>query len=167
LSTDIAIRPPGEAEWTAIANLLRVCFADEGPEVGGTIDTAESVAALQQSGKHLLVMEVGDRIIGFVYLDPKRKGAFRLAVDPGFRGMDYGRQLMEAAEAKARTFGWERLLLGVRDTKQTLVPYYHRLGYADTGERYEMEAHPGYGGPKHYFIILSKRLTAGEGEHQK
>lgn len=37
----------GEGGRAAIASLLRVCFADEGPDVGGTVDTPEPAAALR------------------------------------------------------------------------------------------------------------------------
>lgn len=158
MSTDIAIRAPREGKWGEIANLLRVCFADE-VAVGGTPDTPESVAELQRSGNHLLVMEVGGKIIGFVYLDPSREGAFKLALEPALRGKGYGKQLMEAADEKARSLAWKRLLVGVMDTKQSLVSYYQDLGYKDTGERGEMISRPGYTGPERQLIILGKRLT--------
>lgn len=103
-------------------------------------------------------MEVGEPIVGFVYLDVERKAAFKLAVDPKCRGVDHGKRLMDAVEAKARILNWERLLVGVMDSKQRLIPYYQRLGYAETGEHNAMDASPGYAGPAHYFIILSKRL---------
>ncbi len=97
-------------------------------------------------------------IVGFVYVDPVRKAAFKLAVNPNFRRMNSGRRLMEAAEAKARTLGWDQLLVGVMDTKESLVAYYNRLGYADTGERKKMEPSAGYAGATRHFIILSKSL---------
>src|ERR1700682_2687914 len=92
---DFVIRAPREGESAEIADLLRACFADEGPEIGGRVDTPESVATLQQSGNHLLTMGVGGRIVGFIYLDPLRKAAFKLAVHPSFRGMNHGQRLME------------------------------------------------------------------------
>jgi GNAT superfamily N-acetyltransferase len=155
---DFVIRPPRESEWAEIAYLLRVCFADEGPEIGGKAFTTESVAELQQPGSHLRVMEVAEKIIGFVYLDKRLKAASKLAVDPSFRGRDYGKLLMKAAEKKAKAIGWTKLLVGVLDTKQKLVAYYRGLGYAETGKRYPMDTYLGYTGPVHEMIILSKKL---------
>jgi len=156
--TDFVIRPPRDSEWAEIADLLRVCFADEGPEIGGTAFTTESVAALQKPGSHLRVMEVAGKIIGFVYLDKQLKAASKLAVDPSFQHRGYGKQLMRAAEKKARAIGWTKLLVGVLDTKQELVAYYRSLGYAETGDRHPMDSYPGYTVPVHEMIILSKKL---------
>ena len=153
------VREPHDGEWREIADLLRVCFADEGPEIGGIAPTAELVEEFQRSGDHLLVAEVRKRIVGFVRLAVSgRARASQLAVDPKCRRMGYGKRLMEEVEAEAKTLGREELRLAVMGTKESLVAYYERLGYTRTGERGKMETVPGYSGPKHEVTILSKKL---------
>jgi GNAT superfamily N-acetyltransferase len=159
MSVKPTIRAPREDEWEQLARLLRVSFQDEGPEIGGTIDTAESVSGLRRYGNQLFLMELGARLVGFVYLDIERKAAFKLAVDPEFRNKGYGRKLMEAAEKRAQALGWNRLLVGVMDNKQSLLTYYGNLGYSATGDLKPHDADPGYTGPVHYFIILGKSLV--------
>ena len=67
----------------------------------------------------------------------------RMAVEKAYRGADYGRVIMEAAENFAKEQGYHKITLGAQ---VTAVGFYERLGYQKTGapfmdagiEHYEM-----------------------------
>ncbi|KAJ86868.1 GNAT family N-acetyltransferase [Enterococcus faecalis] len=67
----------------------------------------------------------------------------RIAVEKAYRGADYGRVIMEAAENFAKEQGYHKITLGAQ---VTAVGFYERLGYQKTGapfmdagiEHYEM-----------------------------
>jgi ribosomal protein S18 acetylase RimI-like enzyme len=154
----LCIRRATPDDYAGIVALLKCCFADEGPEIGGTPDTLESVAKLQASGDELLVLEKENVIVGFVEVNPRRRAAFKLAVLPPWRRRGIGQSLMEAAEKYAVSSGWGELLVGVMKAKPTLVQYYSRLGYLDEGREEVLATQPGYVGPESRITIMRKPL---------
>jgi N-acetylglutamate synthase-like GNAT family acetyltransferase len=91
----LGIRRASPDDYPGIVALLNCCFADEGPAIGGTRDTLESVADLQASGYELLVLEKDTELVGFVEVNTDLKAAFKLAVLPAWRKHGIGRSLME------------------------------------------------------------------------
>ncbi len=53
-----------------------------------------------------------------------------LAVDPRFRRRGIGRRMVEAVEAKLRTFGCPKINLQVRESNDGVIAFYRRLGYS-------------------------------------
>jgi ribosomal protein S18 acetylase RimI-like enzyme len=53
-----------------------------------------------------------------------------LAVDPGSRRIGIGRALMNEAEKLLRSAGCPKINLQVRSTKNSVIKFYKRIGYA-------------------------------------
>jgi ribosomal protein S18 acetylase RimI-like enzyme len=146
-------------DYPAIVELLDLCFSDEGPDIGGTPDTLESIAELQAAGHQLLVAEKENVVVGFVSVHPGVRAAFRLAVLPACRKLGYGRALMDAAENYARASGWSELLVAALKSKSHLVGYYKGLGYLDEGREEVMGTYYGYRGPETPLNVLRKPIA--------
>lgn len=144
-----------------IVTLLAACFGDEGPEMGGTPDTIETLAASRMAGHGLIVLECDGAIVGFVDVNPQFGAAFKLAVEPSCRSRGYGALLMQAAELLAIDSHWSEMLVGVMESKPHLLRYYAKLGYVDEGRREHMEIHAQFSGPPPVIIVLRKDLVGG------
>jgi ribosomal protein S18 acetylase RimI-like enzyme len=79
----------------------------------------------------LLVGVVGDLLVGAVMagFDGTRGWIHHLAVDPGYRRMGIGRELVEAAERGLHALGCPKVNLQVRAENAGVVAFYERLGY--------------------------------------
>jgi len=77
------------------------------------------------------VLEVGCNLRGFIvcFANKNYFHIENIAVLPGFTGMGYGRQLMDFAEAEARTQGYSRLELYTNEKMRENLTLYPRLGY--------------------------------------
>lgn len=58
-----------------------------------------------------------------------------VSVEPRHQGRGLGRQLMTAAEAHGRARGCRVADINVVNLRTELPPFYHRLGYVETGTR--------------------------------
>ncbi|MBN2071906.1 MAG: GNAT family acetyltransferase [Candidatus Krumholzibacteriota bacterium] len=54
-----------------------------------------------------------------------------LAVHPEYRGMGYGREMMEAVEAMIAERGCPKINLQVRSYNKGVIEFYRKLGYRD------------------------------------
>ena len=61
--------------------------------------------------------------------DGHRGWLYYVASDPGSRGIGFGRQMVEAAEAWLRRRGVVKAQLMVRETNTKVVSFYERLGF--------------------------------------
>jgi GNAT superfamily N-acetyltransferase len=110
-----------------------------------------SLSDMAAEGSALFVLVHSDAIAGFVQVDHTREGIFKLSVHESLRGNDYGELLMQAAEAHAKSLGWEEVWLGI--LKPWLVDYYGKQDYVLTTRREKME-----GMPDVEFLMLCKQL---------
>jgi GNAT superfamily N-acetyltransferase len=85
-----------------------------------------------------------------------------LTVRPALQNARLGRVLIDAAEAHARDFGADLMEMTVIDSRQELIDWYLRRGYALTGRTAPFPADdPRFGLPKVSslrFVILAKAL---------
>ncbi len=87
----------------------------------------------------------GEEVIGCVGFRPDGPQTLtlgRLAIRPQHRGQGLGAALVRAVEALATERGFRRVLLAVSQFNLDVVPFYERLGYAQSAERYAF-ASPG------------------------
>ena len=81
-----------------------------------------------------------------------------LSVEPARQASGLGRRLLAAAEAEALHRGAQRVQMSVVGIRDTLIAYYERRGYRQTGERRPF-GYPGViGGATLDFVILEKPL---------
>jgi GNAT superfamily N-acetyltransferase len=96
--------------------------------------SAALVSDLLSRGTFLIGEEAGvPAACVFVQLTGDRGYFGLLAVDPGRQGRGWGREMVEAAEQHARATGCIAMDLSVVNLRTELPPFYHRLGYTETG----------------------------------
>ena len=107
-----------------------------------------------------LVAEDDSAITGCVYLEKREdRGYFgMLAVDPARQGGGIGRALVVAAENRCRQQGCSVMDVSVLNLRPELLPFYHRLGYMQTGTEEFHPSRPLKEGMQCYCMILSKNL---------
>lgn len=142
--------------WTHEADLLG----------GQRTDLATLQEMIADPDQYLLVMLDQGAIIGCVAVTRKDAGTGYLGlltVDPALQAAGHGRQLIAAAEDRARDFGAGVMEMTVIASRAELIAWYERRGYAVTGERrpFPLDA-PGIM-PKTddlEFVVLEKPLQA-------
>ena len=100
---------------------------------GDRVSHAKVVELLSQ-GVFLIGEDAGAQA-ACVYVEiAGNRGYFGLlAVDPGRQGHGWGRTMVEAAEQHARAAGCVAMDISVVNLRAELPPFYHRLGYTETG----------------------------------
>lgn len=103
--------------------------------------------------------------LGHVWLEPNEDGAWYLGlltVRPDRQDEGLGRRLLAASEDHARAHGAARIRMTVVDQRDTLIAWYERRGYRQTGERQPWPYdEPRIGRPKVpdlAFVVLEKAL---------
>lgn len=158
MTSGIRVAALDEAE--GLAALINAAFLVERFFVDGDRTSPAGVRALMAKGTFLAADREG-ALAGCVYVEQRgRRGYFGLlAVDPDRKGTGLGRALVTAAEDFLRERGCEAADINVVDLRTELPPFYHRLGYAETGTA----PFPSDGRATRpcHFIRMSKPLTAG------
>lgn len=83
-----------------------------------------------------LVADDGDSLVGCVAMRAVSAESCemkRLYVDPSARGSGLGRQLVESVLDRARSFGYEKMLLDTLPSMQTAQALYREIGFVETG----------------------------------
>ncbi len=138
--------------WTTEADLL------------GGIRTSETslTGMLKGPDAAILLAEVEERLQGCVYLEQQSDVLYlgMLTVQPELQGKGVGAQLMRAAEERAIELGCRKIRMTVITARDTLIAYYNRKGYVDTGERKPFPDDPKFGIAKQplEFMVMEKSL---------
>lgn len=122
---------------------------------GDRVSHAKVVELLSQGV--FLIGEDAGATVACVYVElTADRGYFGLlAVDPARQGHGWGRTMVEAAEQHARAAGCVAMDISVVNLRTELPPFYHRLGYRDSGtapftdQRATQPCH---------FVLMSKSL---------
>jgi putative acetyltransferase len=133
------IRDAHDNEAEAMRRLLRdyersigvdLCFQDFEDELEKL--PGEYVAAAKGA---FLVADDGDGLVGCVALracSAESCEMKRLYVDPSARGSGLGRQLVESLLDRARSLGYEKMLLDTLPSMQTAQALYRDIGFVET-----------------------------------
>lgn len=148
-----AYRGEGSKEgWTTEADLLEGIRTSE----------ASLTEMLNRSGACLLVAQNETELQGCVYLQVEEEALYlgMLTVVPALQGMGLGARLMAAAEEKAQELGCTKIRMTVITVRDSLIAYYQRKGYDDTGKREPFPTDPKFGIPKQplEFMVMEKNL---------
>ena len=144
----VNLQPATEADYPEIIALTNRAFRGTGPEASWNVESVlegerinddllrEDLAKAPDG--HLLIWRDPDgEHIGHVRLAPEPDGAWYLAlltVRPDRQDQQLGRRLLTASEDFARARGGARIRMTVVNTRDTLIAWYLRRGYALTGE---------------------------------
>ena len=144
-----------KAGWTHEADLLG----------GQRTDLAALTEMLADPDQRLLVAIDHGALTGCVSVTRKADGRGYLGlltVDPTLQAAGLGKQLIAAAEDAARAFGADAMEMTVIASRDELIAYYERRGYALTGERRPFPLDdPRFGLPKTRdleFVVLERAL---------
>ena len=98
---------------------------------------ADFAASIERGELH--VIEVDDRVAGFVVFYPKQDHIHleNVAVSPDFQGQRLGFKLVEHVEASARQLGFRRVELYTNAKMTENLGLYPRLGYLQFDRRIE------------------------------
>lgn len=119
-----------------VARVINAAFVVERVAFDGDRTNLDGVRALMNAGKFLLAEEDMLGLVACVYVELRGERSYLglLSVAPELQGKGLGRQLVAAAEEYSRNVGCRAMELRVISPRaETLLPFYERLGYAQTG----------------------------------
>jgi ribosomal protein S18 acetylase RimI-like enzyme len=140
--------PAAEADHPEIVALTNRAFRETGPQASWNVESLIEGERINQAmlredlaakpDAHLLTWrDDGGELLGHVWLEPAGEGAWYLGlltVRPDRQDAKLGRTLLTAAEDFARGRGARRMRMTVINQRDTLIAWYERRGYAQTGE---------------------------------
>lgn len=167
------IRPAVAEDIPALEQLVNGAYRGDSSRKGWTTEAdlldgiRTSAPALQQmiekENAVILLAEEGGEMKACVYLEKQNDVLYlgMLTVRPELQGQGIGARLMKAAEERAAATGCRSIQMTVITERHSLVAYYQRKGYSDTGERKPFPNDPAFGIPKQplQFLVMEKRLT--------
>jgi GNAT superfamily N-acetyltransferase len=155
----LSVRVAMEADAAAIATVTNAAFAVE-TFIEGMRTDARRVLETMRDGVFLVCAGKDERILASVYVETRAtRGYFgMLAVDPLYQGKGFGARMVQAAEEHCRERGCIAMDITVLSLRPELLPFYHRLGYAETGTEEFRPSRPMRAGAECYSILMSKNL---------
>ena len=138
--------------WTSEADMIG----------GDRISEAELREQVAREAANLLILRDDDTsaLLGCVMVERMKDAVWylgMLTVRPRLQSQGCGRRLLEAAETFARAQGGEEMHMTVISVRTTLIAWYERRGYRDTGERMPYP-HGDPPRPDLQFAVLTRRL---------
>jgi ribosomal protein S18 acetylase RimI-like enzyme len=131
----VQLRSATPADIPAVTDLInRAFFKAEHFFIDGDRTTASEVEAFLKKGE-FLALEDNDSLAGVVYLEVRGDRAYfgLLSIDPARQGQGLGSKLIAAAEVRATGRGCAFMDLQIINLRAELPPFYHKLGYKETG----------------------------------
>lgn len=151
-----AIRLATGGDILPLVSLINQAYEVEKFFIDGDRVSAAQAADLLSRGSFLIGEEHG-AAAACVYVEIRHDRAYfgLLSVDPSRQGRGWGRVMVDAAEQHARAAGCRVMDITVVNLRSELPPFYHRLGYVETGtapftdQRATQPCH---------FVLMSKSL---------
>ena len=166
----IAITGASLADAPALKALLEAAYRGDSARAGWTheadildderIERDELDALLADPAVTILTARDSEALIGCVAVtrkDARLAYLGMLCVLPTLQSGGLGRRLLDAAEDHARALGIPAMEMTVIDSRETLIAWYERRGYARTGET---RPFPVLRDPPITFAVLEKPLLS-------
>lgn len=166
----IAITGASLADAPALKALLEAAYRGDSARAGWNheadildderIERDELDALLADPAVNILTARDSDALIGCVAVtrkDARLAYLGMLCVLPTLQSGGLGRRLLDAAEDHARALGIPAMEMTVIDSRETLIAWYERRGYARTGEA---RPFPVPRDPPITFAVLEKPLLS-------
>jgi ribosomal protein S18 acetylase RimI-like enzyme len=139
--------------WTTEADLLD----------GSRIDPETIVSHMENPDTLILKYVAANKILGCVELNRINNALYlgMLTVQPDLQGKGIGKELLKAAEVEATEQKCNCIFMTVISVRSTLIDFYVRHGYEDTGKRKPFDFNdPRFGIPKQKleFVVLEKKI---------
>lgn len=168
MTTTITITPATPADAPALKDLLEAAYRGDSARQGWNHEAdilddertsrEELDALLADPAVTILTARDGDQLTGCVAVTRKDASLGylgMLCVLPTLQSAGLGRKLLDAAEDLARAQGLAAMEMTVIDSRDSLIAWYERRGYAFTGER---RPFPVLRDPPVNFVVLEKLL---------
>lgn len=167
------IRKAEIQDVTALNQLVNSAYRGDSSRVGWTTeaDLLDGIRTSEASLKNMinnpaaeiLVAEKENEVVGCVYLEKKNRVLYlgMLTVKPTLQASGIGALLMQAAEEAARQRDCNRIQMTVITERESLIQYYQRKGFRDTGERAPFPDDPSFGIPRRplQFMVMEKMIS--------
>jgi GNAT superfamily N-acetyltransferase len=133
---DLLIRSAVATDRDAIAQLLTDAFEIE-RDFDDTATTGDDVSKLMASGEIMVGVDSGGTVVTCVWIGRLRNAGYinQLATLPAHQRKGYGRQMMNAAEARCRTLGHTTWFVTIASPRVELFPMYRKRGYREIDRR--------------------------------
>ena len=174
MADTIAITPATALDAPALKALLESAYRGDSARQGWNheadildderIGLGELEALLADPAVTILAARDAGALIGCVAVTRKNDTLGylgMLCVAPTLQSGGLGRTLLDAAEDHGRAIGLARMEMTVIDSRESLIAWYVRRGYALTGETrpfHELRPADADAGPQITFVVLEKRL---------
>ena len=170
------IRPATLADVSALDQLVNSAYRGDSSRKGWTteadlldgIRTSEESLSnmIRQPDSVILVLEENGILNACVYLEQQGSVLYlgMLTVKPELQAKGLGSLMMKAAEERAVSLGCNAIQMTVITERESLISYYQRKGFVDTGARKPFPADPAFGIPKKplQFLVMEKRLPGSQ-----
>lgn len=153
------IREATTDDAPALLALINRAFAVEKFFLDRERLTAEQLDGYLATGRFFLLEDGDGSLAASLYFEHRGDRAYvgMLSVNPNRQGQGIGRQMMTFAEQHASGLGCNGVDIRVVDLREELPPFYHSLGYVETG-RSEPVDDPAASKP-YCFILMEKPLA--------
>ena len=141
------LRRATDAELPEVVDLVNLTFRGsegwavefavvEGPRI--TLENLRADIAAKPDALQMVWRDETDGgLVGSVWMEPLGEGVWYLGllcVRPDAQTKQLGRMLLAASEAAAKERGARRMRISVMNVRDTLMQWYERRGYVQTGE---------------------------------
>lgn len=119
------LRRADRKDLDALYGLELLCFEPRRRDARRTLEEAFD------HGREVWVIECRGKIRASLFLRPVKKTLriYSIATFPSYRGMGFGRLLLEKAMDQARSGGFDRLSLEADAASESLLSWYERFGF--------------------------------------
>lgn len=153
------IRAARVEDMPSMIEVVNAAFSVE-DFIDGTRTDKQRMAEMMRKGEFLVAEDIAGKITGCIYVEVRaERGYFgMLAVEPPQQGTGLGRRLIEAAERHCREGGCLWMDISVLTLRPELLPFYGKLGYAETRREEFRPSRPLKEGYECESIVMSKKL---------
>lgn len=153
------VRVASDADAAPIAAVTNAAFAIE-TFLEGVRTDEQRVSEMMREGAFLVCAGQHQQLVACVYVETRgARGYFgMLAVDPLYQGKGTGARMVRAAEDYCRERGCNAMDITVLSLRPELLPFYHRLGYAEIGTEDFHPSRPLKADATCHSILMSKNL---------
>lgn len=147
----LELRPVEEKDFPAVCEIEQRAFVDPWPKEAFTDFLLP----------HSWVLQVSGQVIGYIFYHAAIDEAviINFAIDPDFRGRDYGYKLLKNSMQFLINEGVRYFYLDVRRSNETAISLYHKMGFQSLGFRKNY-----YHEPPEDAIVMGLQIPEGDTE---